>query len=489
MSTNDDLVTQRLVNPPSESVNCEGKLSRPLITIREVSSCSNDLNNSKINQHRNLNDQQSVNGNKNNKNAPTNNYLYRSTLPILPIESPCYRGSTSSSTVIGPNYQPNGHLSTGSTKYERFSPVGPVRVYPERIRKRIVLKSGAINLSQEKVTSRNKRYLQDTLTTMVDLRWRYNLLVFVGGYMFNWFTFALCWYGLAFIHGDIDRPSGDDQCIVGISTFLSAFYFSFESQATLGFGNRYPRDDCLDGVLLLLVQAMIGAMIQCFVVGFVFAKLSRPNKRSSTLMFSRDAVISRRDGKLCLFFRVGDIRNRSYIIDASVSAIYISKKITKEGEILPYYHESLKVRFESCGAKIFLMWPATIIHDIDATSPFYWMTPDQLSKAKFEIVLMLTGVIESTGQTIETRTSYLPSEIFWGRRFCQVIDYRMDSGQYRVDYSKFDSTYEVNTPNYSALQLSRLRSSLSSFSGGQLANDDRPRKSNNDDDDDDQVFL
>ncbi|XP_015790353.1 G protein-activated inward rectifier potassium channel 3-like [Tetranychus urticae] len=415
------------------------------------------------------------------KSNTINTPSVREIFPILPIESPYYRGSTST--------HQKDCRSTAITlsSYEPVSSSGPVRVFPERIRKRMVLKNGAINLSQEKVKKRNRRYLQDTLTTMVDLRWRYNLLVFFTGFMLNWFTFACLWYGLAFIHGDIGNEPPKGKCIVGVSTFLSAFYLSFESQATLGFGKRYPRDDCFEGVLLLCFQAMVGSMIQCFVVGFVFAKLSRPKKRASTLMFSRDAVVSRRDGKLCLFFRVGDIRNRSYIIDASISAIFISKKVTKEGEILPYYHEQLKVRFENCGPKILLMWPAMIIHDIDATSPFYWMNPEQLSKAKFEIILMLTGVIESTGQTIEARTSYLPSEIFWGRRFCQVVDYRMDIGQYRVDYSKFDATYEVNTPNYSAKQLG-LRGSVTSFSGNQPVPNDRPRKSTIEEYDDD-VFL
>lgn len=43
-------------------------------------------------------------------------------------------------------------------------------------------------------------------------------------------------------------------------------------------------------------------------VGVVFSKISRPKKRTQTLMFSKYAVICQRDGSLCLMLRVGDMR-------------------------------------------------------------------------------------------------------------------------------------------------------------------------------------
>lgn len=84
-------------------------------------------------------------------------------------------------------------------------------------------------------------------------------------------------------------------------------------------------------------------MIQAFMVGVVFAKLSRPKKRTQTLLFSRHAVISHRDGMPCLMFRVGDMR-KSHIIEAHVRAQLIKHKITREGESLPFFQTELKVR-------------------------------------------------------------------------------------------------------------------------------------------------
>ena len=203
----------------------------------------------------------------------------------------------------------------------------------------------------------------------------------------------------------------------------------------------------------MCLQSITGVVIQCFVVGFVFAKLSRPQKRSQTLLFSSNAVINMRDGKMCFMFRIGDVRNRSHIIGASVTAIMISKKTTSEGETIPFFQTEIPVQFDGSSDGIFLIWPATFVHIIDENSPFYEWSSDALIREKFEVVVILEGTVESTGQSIQARSSYLPSEILWGRRFINLVAYKRDSGEHRVDYSKFNNTYEVQTPSCSARDL------------------------------------
>ncbi|XP_015791199.1 G protein-activated inward rectifier potassium channel 3-like [Tetranychus urticae] len=358
-----------------------------------------------------------------------------------------YTNTFTNSSTINNN---NNHVSTK----------GKSKIFPGRIRKRVVLKNGSVNLSKERVEKRSQRYLQDTFTTMVDIQWRWNLLVFSMGFLLSWLGFAVVWYLIAYAHGDIDgspsssssSPSSTDKpkCVNGVDSFSTAFLFSIETQHTIGYGSRYTNEECPEAIFVMCVQSITGVMIQCFVVGFVFAKLSRPKKRSQTLMFSRNACICLRDGKLCLMFRVGDVRNRSHIIGASISALVIDRKITSEGEVIPYYHNRVDVKFDNSDSNVFLVWPATIVHEVDSSSPFYSMSADAMIRERFEIVVILEGTIESTGQSIQARTSYLPCEILWGHRFEQMIGYRKDTGQYRVDYSKFNNTYEIDTPTSSA---------------------------------------
>lgn len=73
------------------------------------------------------------------------------------------------------------------------------------------------------------------------------------------------------------------------------------------------------------------------------------------------------------------------------------------------------------------------------------------------MIINNTGVIESTGMTTQARSSYLPSEILWGHRFQSIISFRKDTGEYEVNYSLFNNTYEVDTPLCSAADLDRIR--------------------------------
>ena len=53
-------------------------------------------------------------------------------------------------------------------------------------------------------------------------------------------------------------------------------------------------------------------------VGLVFSKLSRPQLRQKTVIFSNHAVITLRNKKLCLIWRIGDLRDDNFILGTQV---------------------------------------------------------------------------------------------------------------------------------------------------------------------------
>ena len=55
-----------------------------------------------------------------------------------------------------------------------------------------------------------------------------------------------------------------------------------------------------------------------------------------------------------------------------------------------------------------------------------------MANDKFEIAVGLEGTIESTSNTFQARTSYLPDEILWGHRFEPMVLYRKDHNKYQV---------------------------------------------------------
>lgn len=212
------------------------------------------------------------------------------------------------------------------------------RFSSRRVRKRVIFKHGDCNVVQGNVAKRRRRYMQDIFTTLVDAQWRWTILIFAMSFILTWAGFAGVWYIIAFAHGDIDYADrvslyGEEAlnethipCVTEVKSFASSFLFSVETQHTIGYGNRYTTPECPEAIFTMCIQCILGVFIQAFMVGIVFAKLSRPKKRAQTLLYSRNAVICHRDGVPCLMFRVGDMR-KSHIIEAHVRAQIIRKKV------------------------------------------------------------------------------------------------------------------------------------------------------------------
>jgi len=83
-----------------------------------------------------------------------------------------------------------------------------------------------------------------------------------------------------------------------------AFFFSVDTLATVGYGNMYPASRLGHGVAA--VEIFIGLFYLAAVTGLVFARFSRPRHG---LLFSRNAVIGRYEGKPALMVRVAWTRS------------------------------------------------------------------------------------------------------------------------------------------------------------------------------------
>ena len=198
-------------------------------------------------------------------------------------------------------------------------------------------------------------------------------------------------------------------CVYGVNSFTAAFLFSIETQVTIGYGTRAITDKCPEAILLLLIQSLLGqytpffslihftywpssnpmflsliyfwsfstilwrwvfeviltmslgSIVDAFMVGCMFVKISQPKKRTETIVFSKNAVICTRDGKLTFMFRfvrsrkmtillnsvwrVGDLRN-SHIVEAQIRAKLIKSRQTAEGEFMPLDQTDLNVSYD-----------------------------------------------------------------------------------------------------------------------------------------------
>ncbi|NXK46281.1 KCNJ3 protein, partial [Chauna torquata] len=322
-------------------------------------------------------------------------------------------------------------------------------------RQRFVDKNGRCNVQHGNLGGETSRYLSDLFTTLVDLKWRWNLFIFILTYTVAWLFMASMWWVIAYMRGDLNKAHDDSYtpCVANVYNFPSAFLFFIETEATIGYGYRYITDKCPEGIILFLFQSILGSIVDAFLIGCMFIKMSQPKKRAETLMFSEHAAISMRDGKLTLMFRVGNLRN-SHMVSAQIRCKLLKSRQTPEGEFLPLDQLELDVGFSTGADQLFLVSPLTICHVIDAKSPFYDLSQRSMQTEQFEIVVILEGIVETTGMTCQARTSYTEDEVLWGHRFFPVIS--LEEGFFKVDYSQFHATFEVPTPPYSVKEQEEM---------------------------------
>lgn len=333
----------------------------------------------------------------------------------------------------------------------------PIKGFSKR---RLVKKSGDLKVLAKNVPRKTKLYLADIFTTMIDLRWKWVILIFMTCYIFSWTLFAFIWWLIAILRGS-------SVCVSKVDNWTAAFLFSVETQETIGYGEKAITTKCPEAVIILQLQSLVGLLIDAFMLGLTFAKLSRPRERMRTVVFSNYAVIAPRDGKMCLMLRIGDIR-KSQIVDASVRLQLFRTWTTKEGKEIPFYQEDLKICYDwrnpdnDFRNELFLMLPMVIIHVIDEKSPFYDFTPEKLQETEFEIVAVLDGVVEATGLNTQPRTSYLNSEILWGYDFFNMLEKSQfsENGFYNVDFSKLNDVHVVEMLSYSPREYYRQQQQI-----------------------------
>ncbi|CAG9568453.1 unnamed protein product [Danaus chrysippus] len=320
--------------------------------------------------------------------------------------------------------------------------------------KRLVSKSGNENVALiSNVPFAKIRLLNDTFHTLINLRWRWLVVGTVVVHFSLWLVFAVFWYVTALAHYDLGPEPPLRTCVTGGTDFVTIFLASVEAQTTIGFGDRAIDEECPESIFLFIMQLILGTGLSGVLTCVVYAKLTRPEKMTRDgVGFSKKAVICCRDGRLCLMFRVWDL-NYDHIISTEFSAHFINTHRTKEGEVIRYHARSLRLH-----QRQFLLWPVTLVHEIDEQSPLYRMTPKNINEYSFEITISLKGASSSMGTFTQSQSSYLPREVVWGHRFLSVVKYDSRRQKYVIDHSKLDTTEPVETPYCSAYDLYRSSS-------------------------------
>src|SRR2546429_5906163 len=194
-------------------------------------------------------------------------------------------------------------------------------------------------------------------------------------------------------------------------SFADAFFFSVQTMATIGYGRMVPRTFLANSLVTL--ETLTGLLALAMITGLVFAKFSRPTAR---VLFSRVAVIGRRDGVRAFMFRMANERGNN-IVEAQVHVALARQEVTAEGESVRRFYDLELVR------RLNPIFPNTwtVVHPITESSPLRDATPASLEADEARIVVSVVGLDESYSQTVHARPTYVPANIVWNARFVAVV--------------------------------------------------------------------
>ncbi|XP_077205413.1 inward rectifier potassium channel 13 [Paroedura picta] len=304
---------------------------------------------------------------------------------------------------------------------------------------RMVTKDGHSTLQMEGAHGKGLAYLKDAWGILMDMRWRWMMLVFSASFVLHWLVFAVLWYLLAEMNGDLEidhdsPPENHTICVKYITSFTAAFSFSLETQLTIGYGTMFPSGDCPSAIALLAIQMVLGLMLEAFITGAFVAKIARPKNRALSIRFTYSAVVTHREGKPYLMFQVANTR------PSPLTSVRISAVLYEERENGQLYQTSVDFHLDSITSEEcpFFIFPLTYYHSITPSSPLAILLQREAHR-HFELVVFLSATQEGTGETCQRRTSYLPSEIMLHHHFASMLA-RGSKGEYQIKMENFDKT-------------------------------------------------
>lgn len=337
--------------------------------------------------------------------------------------------SDTDNNVRGLNYSP----------LRSVSPSPPVSSFasllPARPRRMVHRDNGRSQIRHLGVPRRGRLgKLKDGFTTLLDARWIWVLLFFCLAYMMSWIVFAVVWL----VVEEGNKAFFNLTCVAESDGFRAMLLFSIETQVTIGYGGKYVQSDCVVGILLLMVQCLIGLFLDSFLLGLVFAKLTRPRQRRKTILFSDIAVIHQANGERVMQLRIIDLR-RSQLVEAHVRLSLYWYRKKSDGEYgLDCY--DLDVGYDTGQDRVFFMTPVVVTHRIDESSPLYEISNDKLLDQDLEIVVVLEAIVESTGLTVQALWSYTEREILTNHRFLPMVCRQPVSREWAIDLKKINHT-------------------------------------------------
>jgi inward rectifier potassium channel len=262
--------------------------------------------------------------------------------------------------------------------------------------------------------------------TLLKMDWlKFIGLTFITFVVINlFFTFLYFLAGIQHLNGLLTGSHSNK--------LLSVFFFSVQTFTTVGYGHISPNNVATSSISG--IEAFSGLLFFALVTGLLYARFSKPN---AFVKFSYNAVIAPYQGYTALMLRLSPFKNNQ-LTDVTVN-LRLAMVNEKDGKKRTEFFTP-KLEIDSINSLV-LSW--TIVHPIDAESPLYGLTHEEMNNAKIEVLVFLKGFDETYSTSVVARTSYLYNEIKWGYKFIPMYVRSEDASSTLIDINKLNTMEQV----------------------------------------------
>jgi inward rectifier potassium channel len=266
--------------------------------------------------------------------------------------------------------------------------------------RRIINQDGKFNVRRRGTTWRDIHpYLH-----LVNMSWPGFLTTLFLGYVVINTLFAAGYFALG-----PDQLAGADAP-TAMGRFLNGFFFSSHTLSTVGYGNISPKGMAANVVATF--EALVGVLGFAVATGLLFGRVSRPSAR---IGFSENLLVSPYQDGTSLQFRLVNRRANSLMeLEAKVMLMTVEPRAGK----MQRNYQLLRLERPQV---LFLPLSWTVVHPIDAESPLWGKTCEDLATLQAEVLILIKGYDDTFSQTVLSRHSYRHDEILWNRRFAPAF--------------------------------------------------------------------
>ena len=215
---------------------------------------------------------------------------------------------------------------------------------------------------------------------------------------------------------------------------MSAFFFSVETLATVGYGEMAPATTY--GHIIVSLEIVVGMAFTAIVTGLLFVRFSKPQAK---ILFADHAVVTNHNGRPTLMVRIANGRLTT-LTNAKAQIGLLMAEVSSEGQMFRRVHD-LTLQRETL--PVFpLTW--TLMHMINDDSPLKGLATQDLFDQDVRMFVTVEALDVELGARVQALQVYDHRQVALGMRYCEAVS-RDEAGRTIADLGRL-SLMEADDP-------------------------------------------